>query len=227
MLARKTLKETNDDVYEYYQALCGSTGLQLKLKYLPEQGFNLTFVKLPGQTVPASFFIQGSTKNGLRCSTIELMKFNQRVKESLEEIFLISDRILADLLAHAKESLSELYSLSEIIGELDLLCSAAEYAKNAEAVCPEFGDSIVIKDGRNPILEAKGDASVPNDFYCSALHEVYIISGVNMVLKSRACDHLRQPLEWKDDVSENTCVSGDYGANWVSASVSICLPEHP
>ena len=47
---------------------------------------------------------------------------------------------------------------------------------------PEFGDSIVIKKGRNPILDLLSkDECVGNDVLCCAGHEFSLISGVNMV----------------------------------------------
>ncbi len=130
-VSRKTLRETTDDLYEYVEALSKSTGLSMKLKYSAESGFFFQFPKSPGsQSFPSTIHIQSETNNIARGVTLEILKLNQRVKESLEEIFLLTDKHMSFMLDEARSSISHLYTLSENLGLLDYICSASQYAKS-------------------------------------------------------------------------------------------------
>lgn len=84
--------------------------------------------KVPDQAPPESLFIQSESREHYQASTLELLKLNQRVRESLEEIFLISDKALEGLLAAGRERVGELYAISEALGYLDFICSATDYS---------------------------------------------------------------------------------------------------
>lgn len=66
--------------------------LNLKLKYLPSKGFHLVLSKVAGMKIPEAFFVQTENTAAFVLVTLELLKFNERVRESLEEIFLLSDK---------------------------------------------------------------------------------------------------------------------------------------
>lgn len=84
--------------------------------------------KVADQAPPESLFIQSESREHYQASTLELLKLNQRVRESLEEIFLISDKALEGLLAAGRERVGELYAISEALGYLDFICSATDYS---------------------------------------------------------------------------------------------------
>lgn len=127
-VARKTLAETTDDIYEYIEGLSKSLDLPLKLKYSPERCFYLHAQRSP-VGLPESLIVQKTTKDMSHCTTLELLKLNQRIKESLEEVFLISDKLVAEMLTKCRERIGLFYEISEAIGNLDFLLSAAEYAQ--------------------------------------------------------------------------------------------------
>lgn len=65
------------------------------LKYSTDKGFFLNISKrseMGPSELPDFMVIQSESKETYRCITLELLKFNHRVKESMEEIFLITDR---------------------------------------------------------------------------------------------------------------------------------------
>jgi len=69
--------------------------LPLKLKYTPQKGFTMQIaVSRESFTLPLpEFYVKLShSKDAITCTTLELLKLNQRIKESMEEIFLISDK---------------------------------------------------------------------------------------------------------------------------------------
>ena len=53
------------------------------------------------------------------------MRLNARARESLEEIQLLTVRVIGDLCGTARQHISALYRLSEAGALLDLLCSHA------------------------------------------------------------------------------------------------------
>ena len=84
--------------------------------------------------------------------------------------------VISDLLQSLRESIGCLYKLSECVAMLDLMvaltqvCSVSEYGKSfwslllyLLAVCPEFSDTLAIKQGHHPVLEKLSHESlVPN-----------------------------------------------------------------
>lgn len=159
IIARKTLNETANDIYDYSEGLSSmkwiwilpsclsleSVEIPLKLKYFPDKGFVFQVIKSKPMSgielkVSESLISLSESKTVWMYTTVELLKLNARIRESLEEIFLITDkclqciwvgsnllRLLETQLASLREHNHLFYGLSEIIGILDYICSAAEY----------------------------------------------------------------------------------------------------
>ena len=92
-VARKTFQETVEDINEYAMALGKYFDLPLQVKYKAPRGFhlNLSRASLSGRQLPDVFCnVTGSAR--LAFTTLDLLKLNQRVNESLSEIFLLSDQ---------------------------------------------------------------------------------------------------------------------------------------
>ncbi|ETN82443.1 MutS domain V protein [Necator americanus] len=96
-----------------------------------------------------------------------------------------------------RPSIAVLYHVMDCIATVDFLCSFAVYAFNRETVFslvtpvflfevrPRFGNSIIIKEGRHPLLDySTNDEVAPNDTYLSPDSRVNIITGPNMTGKS-------------------------------------------
>lgn len=187
-VARKTLKETIDDIYEYSNALATHFDLALQVKFRSPRGFFLTLKKsnLSGRPFP-DIFCNVSGTNVLAFSTLDLLKLNERVNESFAEIFLMSDQVALETVSAIRNGfLSVLYKASEGIATLDLLASFAEYAALNNAVCPVLSeDTLAIRQGRHPILDhlSKGTV-VGNDILACPGHTFLVITGPNMSGKS-------------------------------------------
>lgn len=164
-VARQTYKETNTDVYDYVTELSEKYNLSLKTVFNPTRGFHLSLNDPPTEaSLPMEFL--NFTKKGkkLNFTTLRLMSFNDRIKESLTEVYLMSDRtigtyLLTDTLffiisridPRCSENLATLYKLSECVALLDLLMSYAHYCTITNCVRPEFTDTLAIKSARHPI----------------------------------------------------------------------------
>ncbi|KAI9020836.1 muts domain V-domain-containing protein [Phycomyces nitens] len=186
---RQAYKETIQDIYEMSTGYTESTGLPIKLQFVNSKGFHLSitsFDKAKGNTLPPAFINVVKKKKSMTFTTMELLKQNCRLEESLAEIYLMSDSIVTNLMEQIRLNISIMYRLSESIASIDLLAS---FAKNCilrnHYIRPEFTNTFAIKSGRHPILDVirKGQV-VPNDTYISLSSSFQFITGPNMSGKS-------------------------------------------
>ncbi len=126
-------------------------------RYNTKRGYHFALAIAP-PSATAGTFVQ-VTRQGKRwlCSSQDLMRLNSRAREAVEEIQLLSTRIVAELCAGVRRRLEPLYRLSDALALLDLLCSHAEHASTSRGgMCrPELTEDgpIAIKAGRHPLLE--------------------------------------------------------------------------
>lgn len=201
-VARQTYKETIDHVYDYADSVLQRfQGLQAKVSFSEPRGF---FFSLPQSTAaaatpePPEEFVNFVRKGkAVTCTSLKLMSFNDRIQESLTEVYLMSDQTVTTLLDLIRGRVEVLYKLSEAVAMLDMLQGFAACVVsqdiNGPMVCPEFTETLAIKQGRHPIREAmRGGGErpmVPNDAYAYAGSAMFIVHGINMSGKST---YLRQ-----------------------------------
>ena len=92
-VARTTHTEAIDDAYELLSQWSKSLGIGIKLTYTPGKGFFFTCPRsqLPKKLPPQILHVH-TTKQSARFTTLDMLKLNDRVAESIAEIFLISDK---------------------------------------------------------------------------------------------------------------------------------------
>ncbi|KAL2917178.1 MutS protein msh4 [Polyrhizophydium stewartii] len=194
-VARQTYKEATADVHELVEHYAEQYRLPIKLAFSPTVGFQMKISLdfLPrGQQLPAEFINRVDRGKQAVFTSLKLMSQNDRIRESLTEVYLMGDKIVSDLTSKLRESLAVLYRLSESIALLDMITGFAHVAEQSRAVRPEFTTALAIKNGRHPILESMSDASlavVPNDVFSDATARLQIITGSNMSGKTT---YLRQ-----------------------------------
>lgn len=164
------------------------TGISsLKLLYNVRRGYYLSFdAKTTLSPESKRLFIQ-LTKQSRKivCSTEELNSINQKIRDIMEEIYLLTDTVVDELVDAIRQKLDTLYKVSESIALLDLLFSFASLVTvSNQYVRPEFSSDgpIAIKSGRHPILEKNGARNffVPNDTYLTESSNFQILTGANM-----------------------------------------------
>ncbi|KAI9139759.1 DNA mismatch repair protein Msh4 [Paraphysoderma sedebokerense] len=156
-------------------------------------------------------------------SSLDLMKYNDRLNESLMEVFLMSDRTISDLITKFRSKIGSLYKVSESLAMLDMLSSFATSAKANRYVRPEFSDTLAIKAGRHPIREKLASEGitggtgkfVPNDTYANNSTSFQVITGPNMSGKST---YLRQIAL--------LCVMGQIGSFVPASYASLRITNH-
>ncbi|KAG2030937.1 muts domain V-domain-containing protein [Suillus americanus] len=190
-VARGTFKENVADIYQLNHALSERYSLPLTLVY-QESGFVFALKKDELEDELPKGFINVSTQRGRWLfSSMDLKKMNARMKDSLEETLVLSDKIIRDVVEQIIAFSGVLYSASEAVATIDLLWSFAHVSIMRSYVRPEFTDTLAIKSGRHPILETVQSAGmvVSNDIYCSDAAHFHIVQGPNMSGKST---YLRQ-----------------------------------
>ncbi|KAG1814422.1 muts domain V-domain-containing protein [Suillus subaureus] len=190
-VARGTFKENVADIYQLNHALSERYSLPLTLVY-QESGFVFALKKGELEDELPKGFINVSAQRGRWLfSSIDLKKMNARMKDSLEETLVLSDKIIRDVVGQIIAFSGVLYSTSEAVATIDLLWSFSHVSIMRSYVRPEFTDTLAIKSGRHPILETAQSAGmvVSNDIYCSDAAHFHIVQGPNMSGKST---YLRQ-----------------------------------
>ncbi|KAG1775045.1 muts domain V-domain-containing protein [Suillus placidus] len=190
-VARGTFKENVADICQLNHALSERHSLPLTLVY-QESGFVFALKKDELEDELPKGFINVSTQRGRWLfSSMDLKKMNARMKDSLEETLVLSDKIIRDVVGQIIAFSGVLYSASEAVATIDLLWSFAHVSIMRSYVRPEFTDTLAIKSGRHPVLETVQSAGmvVSNDIYCSDAAHFHIVQGPNMSGKST---YLRQ-----------------------------------
>ncbi|KAI1700843.1 mutS domain V domain-containing protein [Ditylenchus destructor] len=157
----------------------------VELVYSQSRGYHLKVnatdpctLKLPPQYIQVIM-----NKTSLSFTTRNLIKSNDRLRQSENEILIKSNLVLDQLIAGIRGYLPALYNVIECISLIDFFAALATYSAKVKGVRPTFGEQLLIRQGRHPILDYKKDV-VPNDTLMLPDARFAIIAGPNMAGKS-------------------------------------------
>lgn len=141
--------------------------------------------ELGDRQLPDMFINVYGKKNRIECQTLDLVKLNQKITDSHNEVINMSDRSIQELIQDVCSEMSALFRVSEAVATLDMLASFAQLVTTRDYVRPELTDVLAIKAGRHPIREKIHSSKfVPNDAYAAQQSRFQIITGCNMSGKS-------------------------------------------
>ncbi|XP_063952097.1 mutS protein homolog 4-like [Lytechinus pictus] len=189
-VARRTYTELVDDISEMIKQLSDEHGLLLRTNYSTARGFFIQLYSkgkhsIPIESLPSVFIKVVKAKNMLSFTTTDLIKMNDRVRESLNEIYLMTNVVVSQLLNDIREHVGCLYKLAECVSVIDMLVSFAHTCTLSDYVRPDFTDTLAIKQAKHPILDKISyDPPIPNNIYASEESNFLIITGPNMSGKS-------------------------------------------
>ncbi|EZG09075.1 hypothetical protein H106_01760 [Trichophyton rubrum CBS 735.88] len=186
-VARQTYKEANDDVSELCARLTEEYDIPLDLRF--ESGrhyyFRVKSTDLQGVVLPNIFINVYRKKAYVEFQTLDLVKMNQKITDSHNEVVSMSDRSIQELIDDARSQISSLFRISEAVALLDMIAAFAYLHTLQDYVRPEITDTLAIKAGRHPIREKIHSTKyIPNDVYASSQSRFQIITGCNMSGKS-------------------------------------------
>ncbi|KFH69849.1 hypothetical protein MVEG_04653 [Podila verticillata NRRL 6337] len=190
-VARLTYKETIEDMFEVVNGYSEHYAINLKVQFNANMGYHLSTTTdlLDGHPLPLIFVNVVRKGKSLSFTTLDLIKKNAKIEDSLTEVYMMSDAIVKELASQIRTDIGALYKASEAIAMLDMLSSFAYQCTVNEYIRPHFTDIMAVKQGRHPIIERLQEVFVPNDIYASYAHTFQIITGPNMSGKST---YLRQ-----------------------------------
>ncbi|KAF2454939.1 muts domain V-domain-containing protein [Lineolata rhizophorae] len=186
-VARTIFKESTDDAYQYVENLQENENLNLELKYDNARQF---YIRIPAQdleerNLPSIFTNVFRKKNKIECQTLDLIKCNQKIFDSHQEVVSCSNQAVQQLTEDVRGHISNLSKICESIALLDMLSSFAQLVTCQDYVKPRLGDTLAIKSGRHPIRDKfQKERFIPNDVYATQQTRFQIITGCNMSGKS-------------------------------------------
>ncbi|HHV63028.1 MAG TPA: DNA mismatch repair protein MutS [Firmicutes bacterium] len=165
------------------------TGIKsLKVGYNQVFGYYIEVTRPNLHLVPEDYIRKQTMANAERFITPELKEFESQVLGAEERIIEIEYNLFVDIRDKVSAQAERILKVATLIAELDVFASLAEVAERRGYVRPEVnaGDSIIIKDGRHPVVEAMLDGVfVPNDtVLIPQENQVMLITGPNMAGKS-------------------------------------------
>ncbi|XP_054717327.1 mutS protein homolog 4-like [Uloborus diversus] len=183
-VARRAYSESVNDIMEITKQLEKQYNIKLHVGFNSTRGFFLQIVSklnIAEEDLPPVFVKVNKYKSTITCTTEDLIKLNDRVRESLQEIYLMSDIIIEEVLGEVREHVTCLYSLTEAVSSIDFLLSLAHVCTLSDHVSPEFSDTFAVKNGRHPVVEKIGGTTfIPNDTFFCEEKNFMILTGANM-----------------------------------------------
>ena len=166
------------------------TGIKsLKVGYNRVFGYYIEVTNANLSAVPDDYVRRQTLVGGERFITPEMKEYESRVLNAQDRMAELESELFRSVCAQVSEHTGAIAGTAEAIALIDVFCSLADVASRHDYVMPELSesDSIVIQQGRHPVVERVLDAGdfVPNDteLDCSE-SQLAIITGPNMAGKS-------------------------------------------
>eukprot|EP00762_Andalucia_godoyi_P002634 ANDGO_03312.mRNA.1 DNA mismatch repair protein MutS len=173
--------DTDDDTVSSSYAASSSSS-RISMSTLPNRS------SIPGLSRNV-FLQQVIHSNRMECTTEEVMSLNERLREILSEIIIITCSVLEETASDVRSKIPKLFELGDGLALLDMIASFAEVAKVSDMYsCPEMVDEIEaplgLVRGRHPILDKLASGTVPNDTLMTFQQPLQLVVGANMAGKS-------------------------------------------
>lgn len=167
-----------------------STGIRtLKISYNRVFGYYIEVSKSFADKVPLHYQRRQTLANAERFITDELKELEEKIVSSGELSLKLEAEIYSKIKEELLHFLDKLKTTAFAVARLDLLVCFAEVAKENKYVRPQIVESdetLIIKDGRHPVVEKiSKDKFISNDVLLDGKeNRTMIITGPNMAGKS-------------------------------------------
>ncbi|MDD1745696.1 MAG: DNA mismatch repair protein MutS [Candidatus Methanoperedens sp.] len=177
-----------DWIAEMQQKERDRTGIKsLKIGYNSVFGYYIEVTKSNLAHVPPDYIRKQTTSNSERFYTPELKEKEVMILSADEKRTALEFELFTEINSQLAARAKELQATAAALGELDVIADLAEVAVNNRYVRPEVneGGSILIRDGRHPVVERTLSGFVPNDTHMDCQENQFLlITGPNMAGKS-------------------------------------------
>lgn len=192
---RDTANTAKDRLLQIQTEEREKTGIaSLKVLYNKIFGYYIEISNANKSKVPSHYERKQTMINAERYTIPILKELEQKILTAEEKMGELEARLFSELRQAIASESERIQQNAVALATLDCLASLAECAEQYGYVKPIMSeaDSIIIKDGRHPVLERlmhEGEKYVPNDCTLNREERVLIITGPNMAGKS---SYLRQ-----------------------------------
>ena len=186
-VARRTYQESNNDVIKYVSDLGTSHEITIDLKYETARGYYLRIptYELEERPLPDVFINAIRKRKLVECQTLDLVKWNLKIRDSHHEVLQMSDQSVQQLIDSIREDISPFFVISNAIAYLDMLTTFSQLVTTRDYVKPDLTTALGIQDGRHPIIEKiHHEKYIPNSAFATQQRRFQIITGCNMSGKS-------------------------------------------
>lgn len=155
-VARTTYKEATEDLHQHVDAVNAELGLAADLKFENKRKYWLRFrcSDFENGLIPSILINCIRKKDFLECQTLQMVKLNQRMTDSVDEAIMQSDKVVQQLLDSLRTTIPDLFRVCESIALLDMLASFGQVVTTKDYVRPELKNTLALKAARHPILDA-------------------------------------------------------------------------
>ncbi|MDO8725885.1 MAG: DNA mismatch repair protein MutS [Candidatus Methanoperedens sp.] len=164
------------------------TGIKsLKIGYNSVFGYYIEVTKTNLSQVPSDYIRKQTTSNSERFYTPELKEKEVSILSADEKRVALEFELFTQINSQIATRAKELQATAAALGEIDVIANLAEVAVNNRYVRPEVNESgsILIRDGRHPVVERTLSGFVPNDTHMDCQENQFLlITGPNMAGKS-------------------------------------------
>jgi DNA mismatch repair protein MutS len=165
------------------------TGIpSLKVGFNKVFGYYIEVTHSHRQAIPADYVRKQTLKGAERYITEPLKCYENEALTAQQQAQELEGELFNQLLDKAARFIPALLETADAAGQLDMLCSMAQWAGERRCVRPELSDSdeLIIAAGRHPVLDQTlGRDLVPNDTSLTPADErLLLITGPNMAGKS-------------------------------------------
>ena len=180
-----------DYLLQIQQREVEATGIQsLKIGFNNVFGYYIEVRNTYKDLVPAEWIRKQTLTQAERYITQELKEYEEKILGAEEKILILEGQLFNQLITDALDYIQKIQLDAQLIGQLDVLLSFANAAKEYRYNRPVVDESLVIdiKQGRHPVIERQmpvGESYVANDVYLdNERQQIIILTGPNMAGKS-------------------------------------------
>ena len=165
------------------------TGIKgLKIGYNRVFGYYIEVTNSYKEQVPDRYIRKQTLTGCERYITQELKDMEAKILGAKDKVCALEYEEFQKLRGFIAENVLRVQKTADILSKIDVYVSLADVAVRNNYVCPEVdaSDTIVIKDGRHPVVEKflKNEMFVPNDVNLNESERLMLITGPNMAGKS-------------------------------------------
>ncbi|ETS04648.1 hypothetical protein M419DRAFT_73388 [Trichoderma reesei RUT C-30] len=186
-VARQTYRELTEVIHAHSAEVSEDYRVAASLKFDNRRmyWFRIPTADLDIESIPPEFINVIPKKKHIECQTLDLVKLNQRLLDTSNEIIMRSDAAIRDLVKELRRQVPPLFRVCESIALVDMISSFGQVTTTRDYVRPGIEDTLALKAARHPILDKRmASEYVPNDYYASQHHRFHCVTGCNMSGKS-------------------------------------------